>query len=142
MTGREIIKKAEEQSGGRWAPSPGLIYPLLSRLLVQELIEETEKGGYTLTKKGLKDLEQINKIKRGLSEQYDILTTLGFAGKFIVQDAVDRVITFVSTAREELDKLGEKQRAKYKSFLRSELRRLDKKEEVCQPPEENEHDES
>ena len=40
MTGKEIIIEAEKRSDGAWSPSPGLIYPLLGRLLRDELIEE------------------------------------------------------------------------------------------------------
>ncbi len=32
-TGKEIIDSAIEESAGEWKPSPGLIYPLLGRLL-------------------------------------------------------------------------------------------------------------
>ncbi|TLX75429.1 MAG: PadR family transcriptional regulator, partial [Thaumarchaeota archaeon] len=45
-TGKDIINKAIAQSGGRWKPSPGLIYPLLGRLLDENLIEETKDGKY------------------------------------------------------------------------------------------------
>ncbi len=38
-TGKEIIDYAFEQSDGIWKPSPGLIYPLLGRLLDEGLIE-------------------------------------------------------------------------------------------------------
>ncbi len=126
MTGREIIKTAKEQSEGRWTPSPGLVYPLLGRLAAQGLVEEAEEGGYTLTQKGVKELEYISRIKRGISEQYDIFTSLGAAGRFLVSDVVDRMISFTSMVREDIDRLGEKQRARYREFLNSELQRLEK----------------
>ena len=53
MTGKEIIDKAILQTEGKWKPSPGLIYPLLGRLLEEELIEEHENGRYGITKKGI-----------------------------------------------------------------------------------------
>ncbi|MEW6605087.1 MAG: PadR family transcriptional regulator, partial [Thermoproteota archaeon] len=62
LTGKEIIDKATEQSGGRWKPSPGLIYPLLGRLLEEGLVTEDKDGRYTITKKGLEitsDLESF-----------------------------------------------------------------------------------
>ena len=43
-TGKEIIDSAIEETGGKWKPSPGLIYPLLGRLLDEGLIEETDDG--------------------------------------------------------------------------------------------------
>ena len=39
-TGKEIIDSAVEASAGNWKPSPGLIYPLLGRLLDEGLIED------------------------------------------------------------------------------------------------------
>ena len=48
-TGKEIINSAVEESDGKWKPSPGLIYPLLGRLLDEGLIEETEDGKYQIT---------------------------------------------------------------------------------------------
>ena len=51
MTGKEIIDKAIIQSEGKWRPSPGLIYPMLGRLLDEGLIDELENGKYKVTKK-------------------------------------------------------------------------------------------
>lgn len=135
MTGIEIIRTAKEQSGGRWIPSPGLVYPLLGRLLAEGLIEETEDGGYLLTEKGAKELEHIEQIKQGLSQQYDIFMNIGAAGMFLVKDAVDRLIAFTSMTREEIDSLGEKQRVRYKEFLKNELRRLETAEAGREEPE-------
>ena len=50
-TGKEIIDSAEMQTQGMWKPSPGLIYPLLGRLLDEGLVEEKD-GKYHITKKG------------------------------------------------------------------------------------------
>jgi len=66
-TGKEIIDYAVEQSNGIWKPSPGLIYPLLGRLLDEGLIEEVKGGRYQLTKKGNEtaaDVDKINDIVR------------------------------------------------------------------------------
>ena len=51
-TGKEIIDSAVEASAGNWKPSPGLIYPLLGRLLDEGLIEESENGKYQITDNG------------------------------------------------------------------------------------------
>jgi DNA-binding PadR family transcriptional regulator len=55
MSGKEIINKAILESEGIWKPSPGLIYPLLGRLLEEKLIEQTEDGRYKITHKGFWD---------------------------------------------------------------------------------------
>ena len=61
-TGKQIIDYAVEQSQGIWKPSPGLIYPLLGRLLDEGLIEETSDGRYQITKKGKDTAEDVDKI--------------------------------------------------------------------------------
>ena len=53
MGGKEIIDYAIYESGGKWKPSPGLIYPMLGRLLEEGLISETENGKYKVTHKGV-----------------------------------------------------------------------------------------
>src|ERR671931_889016 len=65
MTGKEIIDRATLQSGGRWKPSPGLIYPLLGRLLDEGLVAEENGGKYAITKKGIEitsDLESFGDV--------------------------------------------------------------------------------
>jgi|TARA_B100000315_G_scaffold13347_1_gene12574 DNA-binding PadR family transcriptional regulator len=126
LTGREIIRTANEQSKGKWTPSPGLVYPLLGRLVVQGLIEEAESGGYFLSVKGIKELDQMSKIKQDISEQYDIFTSLGITGKFLVSDVIDRIISLTKMAREDIDRLGKNQRTRYYEFLKAEVRRLEK----------------
>ena len=51
-TGKEIIEIAERKSKGVWKPSPGLIYPMLARLVVEKLIMEEDGGKYGITDKG------------------------------------------------------------------------------------------
>ncbi len=130
LTGGEIIRTAKEQSNGKWVPSPGLVYPLLGRLLSHGMITETTDGRYTITAKGERELENLEQIKKGMSDQYDTFMSLGAAGKFLLQDAVDRVSSFTTMVLEDVDRLGEKQRIRYKAFLRNELRRLEAAEEA------------
>ncbi len=140
MTGRDIIRTAEKQSEGRWTPSPGLVYPLIGRLAADGLIEEAEERGYTLTEKGEKELENINRLRRGISEQYDIFTKLGVTGKFLVKDAVDRIISLASITLEDIGKLGKKQRERYRDFLKKELIRLEKEKKEQQTPKKTEEE--
>jgi DNA-binding PadR family transcriptional regulator len=65
MSGKEIIDKAIDESGGIWKPSPGLIYPMLGRLIEEGLIDQMDDGRYKITIKGLdmiKDLESVHNI--------------------------------------------------------------------------------
>lgn len=54
--GYDLIREIEEQSGGSYAPSPGLIYPTLSLLSDEGLIEEQASEGarkrYAITEAG------------------------------------------------------------------------------------------
>ena len=58
-TGKQIIDSATKQSEGKWKPSPGLIYPLLGRLLDDGLISEDKDGKYRITKKGRKTTDGL-----------------------------------------------------------------------------------
>jgi len=62
MTGKEIIDKAIFQSGGRWKPSPGLIYPMLGRLLEEGLISETDSGKYKITARGMDIAADVDSV--------------------------------------------------------------------------------
>ncbi len=58
--GYEIIKALEEKSGGRYAPSPGTVYPTMQLLEDQGLVradQGAERRVYALTEAGQADLE-------------------------------------------------------------------------------------
>jgi DNA-binding PadR family transcriptional regulator len=53
--GYELIKAIEEMTGGSYAPSPGMVYPLLTMLADQGLAEEQADGSrkrYAITEAG------------------------------------------------------------------------------------------
>src|SRR5215472_4058407 len=53
--GYELMRRLEEQAGGRWRPSPGSVYPLLQLLEDEGLIRGTHADGrkvYELTQEG------------------------------------------------------------------------------------------
>jgi DNA-binding PadR family transcriptional regulator len=55
MHGYEVIQELEEQSGGRWRPSAGSVYPTLQQLADEGLVTSEEIDGrrtYTLTAEG------------------------------------------------------------------------------------------
>ena len=128
MTGKEIIDEALVQSQGKWRPSPGLIYPMLGRLLDEGLIDELENGRYKITHKGLEmtaDLQSVNNI---FEKQLDVMSRIGNVGKFMTMDLIDRISTIGSTLSSNLDKMTEEEKKKYKQFLLSELRKLQEQE--------------
>jgi DNA-binding PadR family transcriptional regulator len=57
MHGYEVIQELEAQSGGRWRPSAGSVYPTLQQLADEGLVTSEEVDGrrtYTLTEEGRK----------------------------------------------------------------------------------------
>ena len=124
-TGKEIIDNAVKESGGRWKPSPGLIYPLLGRLLEEELIEEAKNGKYQVSKKGkntLNDLESFNDIIR---KQLDTIFRVGNVGKFVAMDVLERVTILGNLLSSNVEKMTKSEAEKYRKFLESELKKID-----------------
>lgn len=124
-TGKEIIDTAVAQSGGKWKPSPGLIYPLLGRLLDDGLIEETRDGKYQITKKGRvvsADLETLDKI---VKNQLDVIFRMGNVGKFVAMDLLERITTMGTSLSSNIAHMSKEEAQRYKRFLESELRKLE-----------------
>jgi DNA-binding PadR family transcriptional regulator len=125
MTGKEIIDKAVFQSDGKWRPSPGLIYPMLGRLLEEGLIEEAENGRYRITLKGLEMASDVESINNIIQKQLDVMLRFGNVGKFLALDLIDRASAIGSALSSNLDKMTEQEKEKYREFLVSELKKLD-----------------
>ncbi|TLX82320.1 MAG: PadR family transcriptional regulator [Thaumarchaeota archaeon] len=124
-TGKDIINNAIAQSGGRWKPSPGLIYPLLGRLLDENLIEETKDGKYQITKKGrlvADDLETLNKI---VKNQIDVMFRIGTVGKFVAMDLLERITSIGNSLSANVSNMTKEDTRKYKRFLESELQKIE-----------------
>ena len=76
MSGSEIINEIETRTNGRWKPSPGSVYPLLSWLQDNEHIRElpSNQSGmkrYELTDSGKAVLEQQRKIMEEQEKMID-----------------------------------------------------------------------
>jgi len=124
-TGKEIIDAAIAQSDGKWKPSPGLIYPLLGRLLDENLIEETKDGKYQITKKGrlvADDLETMNKI---VKNQIDVMFRVGSIGKFVAMDLLERITSIGNSLSANVSNMTKEETGKYKKFLESELQKIE-----------------
>ena len=69
--GYQIMSEVEERTRGAWRPSPGAVYPALSQLADEGLIESEESGGrrtYRLTDAGREYVEQNPRKARGAWE--------------------------------------------------------------------------
>jgi DNA-binding PadR family transcriptional regulator len=128
MTGKEIIDKATVQTEGRWKPSPGLIYPLLGRLLDDGLVVEDENARYSITKKGLSIIADLETLNGVVQKQLDVMLRVGTVGKALATDLIDRVITIGTAISSNPDAISREDRSKYRQFLQSELKKLDAQE--------------
>ncbi|MFQ5476064.1 MAG: PadR family transcriptional regulator [Nitrosopumilus sp.] len=127
-TGKEIIDYAVEQSNGIWKPSPGLIYPLLGRLLDEGLIDETKDGKYQLTKKGKETAEDVDKINDIVRKQLDVLFRLGNVGRFVAIDLLEKISSMGSILSSNFANMTDEETKKYRHFLESELKKMQEKE--------------
>ncbi|MCV0430541.1 PadR family transcriptional regulator [Nitrosopumilus sp.] len=126
-TGKEIIDYAVEQSNGIWKPSPGLIYPLLGRLLDEGLIEETKDGRYQLTKKGKETAQDVDKINDIIKNQLDVLFRLGNVGRFVAMDLLEKISSLGSILSSNVANMTDEETQKYRKFLEEELKKINEK---------------
>ncbi len=127
-TGKEIIDLAVAQSDGKWKPSPGLIYPLLGRLLDEGLIEETKDGKYQITKRGRAVSEDLEALDRIVKNQLDVIFRMGNVGKFVAMDLLERVTSIGNSLSSNISYMTKDETLKYKRFLESELRKIENSE--------------
>jgi DNA-binding PadR family transcriptional regulator len=125
-TGKQIIDYAVEQSQGIWKPSPGLIYPLLGRLLDEGLIEEAKDGKYQITRKGKVTSQDVDKINDIVKRQLDVLFRVSNVGRFVAMDVLEKIFTMGSVLSSNVENMTEQETKKYKKFLESELKKIRK----------------
>jgi len=123
-TGKEIIDYAIKQSNGIWKPSPGLIYPLLGRLLDEKLIEESKDGKYQLTAEGLETAKDVDKINDIVKKQLEVLFRLGSVGRFVALDLLEKISSMGSILSSNITNMTEEETQKYKKFLQDELNKI------------------
>ena len=79
--GYELIKAIEEMTGGRYAPSPGVVYPTLSLLLdegaVEEVADDSPRKAFAATEAGRKELEDRAEEAERLLERLARLNDAG-----------------------------------------------------------------
>ena len=128
MSGKELIDKAIAESNGVWKPSPGLIYPMLGRLIEEGLIDQMDDGRYKIMMKGLAMIKDLESVHNLFQKQFEILLRLGNTGRFITLDLFDRISNIRPALTSNFDKMTEQERNRYKQFLRTELRKVNQQE--------------
>lgn len=76
MSGSEIVEEIAKETGGRWRPSPGSLYPLLgwlqeNRYTRETPTEETGMKRYMLTEKGGKFFQEQTHLKERLEKRLE-----------------------------------------------------------------------
>ena len=99
------------------ATSPGLIYPMLGRLLEEGLIVETDGGRYTITPKGEDIASDIESACHIIQKQLDVMLRVGNVGRFMALDLIDKISTIGSTLSSNLDKMTVQEKNRYREFL-------------------------
>jgi DNA-binding PadR family transcriptional regulator len=135
LTGKEIIEESIKRSDGDWAPSPGLIYPLLGRLVRDGMITELDGGRFTITRDGELELSKHDVFQDQIEDQFNLVNKLGLsmfaAGKFLADEAVDRISSVSTTVWDRItNRSGDVQQRfeeKYEEFLLKELEALNQK---------------
>jgi DNA-binding PadR family transcriptional regulator len=135
LTGKDIIDESVERSEGDWAPSPGLIYPLLGRLVRDGFIAELDGGKFTTTEDGIKELSKQDSFQDQLETQFSLMEKLGLSmytkGKMLADETIDRISRVTATAWDKVTtKSGGVQHQfeeKYEEFLLAELERIKQK---------------
>ncbi|MGA7368332.1 MAG: PadR family transcriptional regulator [Nitrososphaeraceae archaeon] len=69
MYAKEIIETLLINSGGTWKPSPKIVYPLLAKLVEEDLLHQTDEGQYALTRKGIRVASDAGIVFRTLKKQ-------------------------------------------------------------------------
>jgi DNA-binding PadR family transcriptional regulator len=128
MTGKQMIDRATLQSDGAWKPSPGLIYPLLSRLRDEGLIMEDKDGKYAITKKGLEITSDLQSFGSMIQKQIDVMFRVGNVGRFVAMDLLDKISAIGTALSSNLDSMTQEEKNKYRDFLQSELSKLHEQE--------------
>lgn len=69
MNAKEIIETLLINSGGKWKSSPKIVYPLLAKLVEEDLLYQTDESQYALTRKGIRVASDAGTVSRTLKKQ-------------------------------------------------------------------------
>jgi DNA-binding PadR family transcriptional regulator len=119
--GYQIIQELADRSGGAWRPSPGSIYPVLSQLEDEGLVEALTVDGarrFTLTAAGREALEQG---RVGFGRPWDAVAAAVGEPRTEVMRAVRQV---VAAARQVLEAGSEAQAGRVAEILKDARRRI------------------
>jgi len=144
MSGSEIMEEIGKQTGGRWRPSPGSVYPLLAWLQEKGYTEEMlkEKGDttkrYFLTEKGSGFLKEQSEFLEKIQQKLESSVPLLFGGfghekQRKLQKPIGRLIrAFLSFGRILTQDLSEQMLREVAEFLESTADKFEEMTEKLQ----------
>jgi DNA-binding PadR family transcriptional regulator len=141
MSGAEIVEKIERETGGKWKPSSGSIYPLLAWLQEKSFAHETsavESGmkRYFLTDKGKEFFKEQVGLGQKFMEKMQCLAPMFIEGfhfgtnhenLLCIKESAKRVLeTFIEldAKRDNLTKQNIEEIAQILDYSNSQLRKI------------------
>lgn len=101
--GAELMDAIEIMSHGHWKPSPGSIYPLLSKAVDENLIRKREDRTYELTDAGLDEINMFKTDAPGKPESVEgILTEIDSNLSYLEDLSYDKLAPHIRV----LEKIG------------------------------------
>lgn len=141
MSGIEIVNEITQESGEKWKPSPGSIYPLLAHLqdkgYTEELpVEESGMKRYALTEEGIEFFEREIKSSQKFFRKLEYLAPMLLEGfQFGINDeglsevrksARRAAKTFIDLRAEIKDNFTEQEAKEITQIMNDCTRRLEK----------------
>jgi DNA-binding PadR family transcriptional regulator len=140
MSGTEIAEQIEEQTGGRWKPSPGSIYPLLAWMLKKGFTQESLKGEeglkrYRFTVEGSKFLNKQIELGQDFLNKLEFLLPMLIGGLQFgscneklgaAKEPARQLVNAFMTIRHNLDDLSQKDAEEIAQTLRECSEKLEK----------------
>lgn len=113
--GAEIMDSIEMMSYGSWRPSPGSIYPMLNKMVEENLIRKRDDGRYELAPGGYEDMDifggrwgngaySINSIMTEIDSYLSYMEDLQKEKLLPYEDKLDRTIERLKKLKESLHK--------------------------------------
>jgi DNA-binding PadR family transcriptional regulator len=128
-SGYDIMREVKEKTGGRWKPSKGALYPLISEMEKRGMIRVVEKGArgmkkYTLTERGRKAFVEFRKRMIHIGQHHEALG--GLLGN-IFEGMDEEVYRMMLKARYDiLEKVGAGKGKKVKALMKRFLAEMEK----------------
>ncbi|MFA6035920.1 MAG: PadR family transcriptional regulator [Candidatus Micrarchaeia archaeon] len=128
-SGYDIMREVKEKTGGRWKPSKGALYPLITEMESRGMIRVVEKGArgmkkYTLTERGRKAFGDFRKRMIHIGQHHEALG--GLLGN-VFEGMDEEVYRMMLKARHDiLEKMAGPKRAKVKALMKKFVAELGK----------------